>query len=144
MIMSGQASFRRPSSFEVEINGGQTRLVIHKPANAPTDATLYEYETYGPLKHVEKVHSSLPEYNTAYYYPEQYPHGAGFAYVINALETCMKEKGIPGRRRTAEKRHGGSGGGGCLELEELTMKEQLATAAIVDDIMQKTGYWSLI
>lgn len=138
MIMTGQASFRRPSSFEVEINGSRGRLVIQGPANSPTECTIYEYLPYGPLKSTEIVLSELPIYDESFG-PAQYPHAAGFLYIIRDIEKCMFEKGIPGRR-VNEGHH--ELPVGCLELEPLSMRDQLSTVRITDDIMSQVGYWS--
>lgn len=133
LIMSGQASFRRPSSFEVELGGTHGRVVIHGPANSATEATVYEYEPYvGPLRHVTHVRSDLPWFDESYG-PAEYPRGAGFVYIIQAIEQCMLEKGIPGADR--EKL------AGCLELQELSMEEMLRTAWIIDQVLHHVGYW---
>ena len=132
-IMSGQVSFRRPSSFEVEIEGTHGRVLIHGPANAPTGATIYEHEPFGPLKRIEYIQSELPFVLDAKYGPQEYPRAAGFGYIIHEIEKCMLERGIPGRME-----HGQTG---CLELKALTMEEQLQTARITYDVMEKAGYW---
>lgn len=132
-IMTGQASFRRPSSFEVEIDGTHGRLVIHSPANAATAATVYEYTPFGPMKEIEVIRSDLPPFD-ATFGPEKYPRGSGFVYIIQDIEACMLEKGIPG----TQEHHGLPG---CLELEPLTMKDQLNTVQITDLVLQKAGYW---
>ncbi|CAB9517627.1 Trans-1,2-dihydrobenzene-1,2-diol dehydrogenase [Seminavis robusta] len=129
MIFSGQASFRRPSSFEFEINAQHGRLVIHNPANAATAATVYEYQTFGPLKHVEEIRSELPPFDVSFG-PEQYPRGEGFVYIIREIEQCMFEKGIPGDAKP-----------GCLELEELTLQDQLLTVNVTDTVLRSAGYW---
>jgi len=137
MVMSGQTSFRRPSSFAVQIQGTHGRLVIHRPANAPFAASLYEYEPFGPETYVEMVESQNAPLFDESYYPEQYPGGAGFVYVIQDLEKCMNTLGIPGRPRSSSKEE--QEHGGCLELEELTMAEQLVTVEISDEVMRKAG-----
>ena len=135
MIMSGQASFRHPSSFEVEIEGNDGRLKIHGPANAPNRTTIYEYrsEGIGTLKHVELVGSKMPKFDERYGIGE-YPRGEGFVYVINELEQCMFEKGIPGSKNHYDRP-------GCLELETLPMAEQLDTVRITEEVLRKIGYW---
>ena len=45
----------------------------------------------------------------------------------------MKAKGIPGRGATEH--------WGCLGLEALPMEEQLLTVMIVEQLMEKVGYW---
>lgn len=134
MIMSGQTSFRRPSSFEVEIEGADGRLKIHGPANAPNRSTIYEYGTegLGSLKRIELVGSELPAFDKSYG-PKEYPRGEGFVYVINELEQCMFENGIPGADEMSDKE-------GCLSLDELPMNEQLNTVRITDEILRKFGY----
>ena len=138
MIMTGQASFRRPSSFEVEINGGQGRLVIQGPANSPTEYTIYEYVPYGPLKSMEIVRSELPVFDESFG-PPQYQHGGGFLYIIRDIEKCMFKKGIPGQS-VKEGHH--EVPVGCLELDSLSMMDQLSTVRITDDIMRQVGYWN--
>ena len=122
-IMSGQASFRRPSSFAVEIAGTHGRVVIRGPANAPEAAAIYQYEPFGSLQHVEIVKSNIPDFLESYG-REEYPQSAGFVYIIQALERCMNKNN-----------------GACLELEELTNKEQLTTVKITDQVLRKIGYW---
>lgn len=129
MVMSGQVSFRRPSSFEVEIAGSHGRVAIHTPANAPHSLTISRYRPYGPIESVDEVTSSRLEFDDTYG-PERYPGGGGFVHVIRAVEQCMKDKGIPGQVQD-----------GCLELKELPMEEQLTTVSITDDILRKIGYW---
>jgi predicted dehydrogenase len=136
LMVSGQASFTRPSSFEVELEFWHGRIVLHGPANAATAATIYEHEPMGPLKHVELVSSELPVWDHNRFGPENYPRGAGFAYVIHEIEQCMSEHGIPG-----ESTRGGGSRPGCIALEQLTMDEQLLTVAITETILQDAGYW---
>ena len=138
MMMTGQVSLRRPSSFEVEIFGSLGRLVIEGQANAPTECTIYEYAPHGPLNSIESVRSKLPIFEESYG-PAQYPHASGFTYIIHDIEQCMYEKGIPGGEAEVSKHKFPRG---CLELEPLTMEEQLSTVRITDDIMQQVGYWS--
>ena len=50
MIGSFQASFRRPSSFDVEYVFERGRIVVHGPGNCPSEMTVYEHkDRYGPL-----------------------------------------------------------------------------------------------
>lgn len=131
-IVSGQVSFRRPSSFDVEIMGDKGRLVVHRPANAPHAATVYQHEQiYGPVTAIEYAESLRVPFNDSFG-PEQYPGSTGFVYVIRDIERCMATKGIPGRKSVVN---------GCLELEKLPIAHQLMTAEITQEIMDKIGYW---
>eukprot|EP00804_Cyclotella_cryptica_P012963 CCRYP_002311-RA/>CCRYP_002311-RA protein AED:0.01 eAED:0.01 QI:293/1/1/1/1/1/2/3663/565 len=139
MISSFQASFRRPSTFEVEYVFEYGRVVLHGPGNCPNEMTVYEHEPYGPLKRETKVSYPLPpikdklskRYGTPYY-----PRAEGFAYVIDAIEKCMAEKGVPGREESVKLIDGG-----CLELEENTIDEQLVTVQITEDVLKDMGYF---
>jgi len=62
MIASFQASFRRPSPFEVEYVFQYGRIRIHGPGNCPNDMTIYEYEPYGQLKSETRVSYPLPSH----------------------------------------------------------------------------------
>jgi len=132
-LMTGQASFRRPSSFEIEIDATHGRLVIHSPANAATAATVYKYAPFGPMKEREYVRSELPTFDESFG-AEEYPRGAGFIYIIQDIEKCMYKEGIPGSKTDRDQP-------GCLELEPLTMQDQLNTAQMTDLILQNTGYF---
>ena len=132
MIMSGKASLRRPSSFEVEIDGQHGRLVIHGPANAATTATIFEYDPMGPLKRVERVYSEFPKFDTRFG-KENYPRGAGFVYIIHEIDQCMMEHGIPGDKDLSHL--------GCSRLEQLTIGEQLLTVDITEAVLRNAGYW---
>jgi predicted dehydrogenase len=132
MMLSGQASVRRPSSFEFEINAQHGRVVIHAPANAANAVTVYDYEPFGAVRHIEEVYSELPRFDSSFG-PEQYPRGEGFVYVIHEIEQCMLEKGIPGA--DDEQRNG------CLEVEQLSLDDQLLTVRITDMVMRDAGYW---
>ena len=124
MVASFQASFRRPSNFEVEYTFERGRILIHGPGNCPSEMTVYEYEQpYGPVFRETKITFSLPLISNAIlqYGQPNYPRAEGFAYVIDAIEKCMAEKGVPGRidgRRMSRR---------CLELKENTVEEQLVT-----------------
>lgn len=137
MIMAGQASFQRPSAFEVEIDGTHGRLVLHTPANAVNASTIYQYDPFGPKRHVTMVRSEMPQFDTSYTKPS-YPRGAGFVYIIQDIEDCMQQYGIP-RKHEEEKEEDRRDG--CRELSQLPMKEQLLTVQITDDILDKIGYW---
>jgi predicted dehydrogenase len=140
MIASFQASFRRPSTFEVEYVFEHGRIAIAGPGNCPNEMTIYEYERYGPLKRETKVSFPLPSiknelvkrYGTPYY-----PRAEGFAYVIDAIEKCMVEKGVPGRRDDER----WLTDGGCLEMEENTIEEQLVTVELTANVLKKMGYF---
>jgi predicted dehydrogenase len=139
MISSFQASFRRPSTFEVEYVFEYGRIVIHGPGNCPNKMTVYEHEPYGPLKRETLVSYPLPpvkDQMVKRFGMPYYPRAEGFVYVIDAIEKCMAEKGVPGRE---------GGGvlidGGCLELEENTIDEQLVTVQITEDVLMDMGYF---
>lgn len=124
MVASFQASFRRPSTFEVEYTFERGRILIHGPGNCPSEMTVYEYEQpYGPVFRETIFTFPLPLIRNAIlqYGQPNYPRAEGFAYVIDAIEKCMAEKGVPGRsdgRRMSRR---------CLELKENTVEEQLVT-----------------
>ena len=121
MLGTFQTSFRRPSEFEVEYTFERGRILIHGPANCPSEMTIYENDgAFGPLIRQTKVTFPLPQIKQELlrYGRPNYPRAEGFVYVIDAIEKCMAEKGIPGK---VESR------GGCLELEENTIEEQLVT-----------------
>lgn len=136
MIASFQASFRRPSTFEVEYVFEHGRIRIHGPGNCPNDMTIYEYEPYGLLKSETRVSFPLPpirdelveRFGTPYY-----PRPEGFAHVIDSIEACMADKGIP-RGNLANK--------GCLEMKENTIEEQLETVKVTENVLKGMGYFS--
>lgn len=139
MISSFQASFRRPSTFEVEYVFEYGRIVIHGPGNCPNEMTIYEHEPYGRLKRETKVSYPLPPVKdilSKRYGTPNYPRAEGFAYVIDAIEKCMAEKGVPGREDAVLLIDGG-----CLELEENTIIEQLVTVQITEDVLKDMGYF---
>lgn len=137
MVASFQASFRRPSSFEVEYVFENGRIVIHGPGNCPNEMTVYEHEPHGPLKQEKKIYYALPpiknEMDTRFGAP-YYPRAEGFAYVIDAIEECMARNGIPGRDTDLVD-------GGCLEMEENTIKEQLVTVEVTENVLKDMGYF---
>ena len=121
MVASFQTSFRRPSTFGVVYTFERGRILINGPANAPNEMTIFEHAEFGPLIRETKVTFPLPEIKQELlqFGRPNYPRPEGFAYVIDAIEKCMAEKGVPGRK--------GDKPGGCLELEENTVEEQLVT-----------------
>ncbi|KAL9185772.1 hypothetical protein ACHAXT_003549 [Thalassiosira profunda] len=138
MIGSFQASFRRPSSFDVEYVFERGRIVVHGPGNCPSEMTVYEHENrYGPLVRETKVQFPLPPIRKALlrYGRPNYPRPEGFAYVIEAIEKCMTEMGVPGRAEGLER------GEGCLELEENTIEEQLVTVEVTEKVLKKMNYF---
>ena len=124
MIASFQASFRRPSTFEVEYLFERGRILIHGPGNCPSEMTIFEYEQpFGPVFRETKITFPLPPISHAIFQYGQsyYPRAEGFAYVIDTIEKCMTEKGVPGRLdgpRVSRR---------CLELSENSVEEQLVT-----------------
>jgi hypothetical protein len=124
MIATFQASFRRPSTFEVEYTFERGRILLHGPGNCPSEMTVYEYEQpFGPVFRETKITFPLPILSDAVlrYGQSNYPRAEGFAYVIDEIEKCMAEKGVPGRR------DGRRMNGRCLDLTENTVEEQLVT-----------------
>ncbi|KAL7555240.1 LOW QUALITY PROTEIN: hypothetical protein ACHAWF_019041 [Thalassiosira exigua] len=123
-IATFQASFRRPSPFEVEYDFERGRIVVHGPGNCPSDMTVYERDpsSGGVYRETRVCFPLLRLRKDLQRYGEpNYPRPEGFAYVVDALERCMAEKGVPGRDMGA----GGAGERpGCLELEENTVEEQ--------------------
>ncbi|KAL7544102.1 hypothetical protein ACHAXR_013580 [Thalassiosira sp. AJA248-18] len=138
MIGSFQASFRRPSAFEVEYTFEKGRILIHGPGNCPSEMTIYQHEDpFGPLIRETKVTFPLPQIKVALlqYGKPNYPRSEGFVYVIDAIEKCMAEKGVPGKTKDLPV------GAGCLELEENTIEEQLVTVEVTKEILKKMGYF---
>jgi predicted dehydrogenase len=138
MISSFQASFRRPSTFEVEYVFEYGRIVIAGPGNCPNEMTIYEHEQRGPLKQETKVSYPLPPIKDALlkFGTPNYPRAEGFAYVIDAIEKCMAEKGVPGAAVDGDLMDGG-----CLEMEENTIEEQLVTVEITENVLKDMGYF---
>jgi hypothetical protein len=58
-----------------------------------------------------------------------YPRAEGFAYVIGAIEKYMAEKGVPGAAAAEDLMDGG-----CLEMEENTIEEQLVTVEVTENV----------
>jgi hypothetical protein len=132
LMVSGQVGFRRPSNFEIELTGSRGQVLVHRPGNAPTKASLYDHENpFGPITDIELAESPTVPFDNSFG-PERYPGASGFLYVISAIEECMRLHGIPGRTKDSR---------GCFELDQLPMKEQLLTVEITEKIMQKAGYW---
>ncbi|EED86911.1 oxidoreductase [Thalassiosira pseudonana CCMP1335] len=141
MLATFQASFRRPSTFEVEYVFEHGRILIRGPGNCPSEMTIYEHEPFGPLVRETAVSFELPAVETAVrkYGRSNYPRAEGFVYVIEAIERCMAVRGVPGRDGIGEG-DGVDGGVGCLELEENTIEEQLVTVEVTEEVLKKMGY----
>lgn len=137
MVASFQASFRRPSTFEVEYSFENGRIVLHGPGNCPNEMTIYENEPFGPLIRETTVSFPLPNFDLSPYGRPNYPRAEGFVYVIDRIEECMAIEGIP---RLAD--DGLSKiGSGCLELEENSIEEQLATVEITERVLREMNYF---
>ena len=137
MVASLQSSFRRPSTFEVDYVFEYGRIVIAGPGNCPNEMTIFEYEPYGPLKRETNVSYSLPPIKNELlkrFGTPNYPRAEGFAYVIDAIEECMAQKGVPGRDDELVD-------GGCLEMEENTIEEQLITVEVTENVLLDMGYF---
>lgn len=132
MIASFQASFRRPSLFEVEYEFENGRVVLHGPGNCPNEMTIYENEPFGPLIRETTVSSKLPKVDLTPYGRSNYPRAEGFVYVIDRIEECMALEGIPGRE---------ADGSGCRELQENSIEEQLATVEITEKVLREMNYF---
>lgn len=145
MIASFQASFRRPSTFEVEYVFEHGRIVIAGPGNCPSEMTIYEYEQYGPLKRETVVLFPLPSIKNELvkrYGTPFYPRAEGFVYVIDAIEKCMAEKGVPGSGSTSRgEEEQWMMDEGCLEMPENTMEEQLVTVEVTENVLKEMGYF---
>lgn len=141
MLATFQASFRRPSTFEVEYVFEHGRILIRGPGNCPSEMTIYEHEPFGPLVRETAVSFQLPAVETAVrkYGRSNYPRAEGFVYVIEAIERCMAVRGVPGRDGIGEG-DGVDGNVGCLELEENTIEEQLVTVEVTEEVLKKMGY----
>jgi predicted dehydrogenase len=137
MVASFQASFRRPSTFEVEYVFENGRVVLHGPGNCPNEMTIYENEPYGPLIRETTVSFKLPLVDLSPFGRSNYPRAEGFVYVIDRIEECMMEEGVPGRSEDSSNR----GGSGCLELEENSIEEQLATVQITERVLEEMNYF---
>lgn len=138
MIASLQASFRRPSTFEVEYVFEHGRIVIAGPGNCPNEMTIYEYEPYGPLRREAKVSYPLPPIKDQLlkrFGTPNYPRAEGFAYVIDAIEECMADKGVPGKDEYLID-------GGCLEMKENSIEEQLVTVEVTENVLKDMGYFT--
>mmetsp|Transcript_6848 Transcript_6848/g.16813 ORF Transcript_6848/g.16813 Transcript_6848/m.16813 type:complete len:464 (-) Transcript_6848:25-1416(-) len=119
------SSLIRSSPFTVDILGTLGTISIGSPANCPTEATLTAFEDstkrsampfpccVQPLKESRQFSQELPVYPREYF-PQQYPRGTGFTYMIGAVEECLHF--------------------GCLELPDVpqitALKVQAATDAI--------------
>jgi len=62
-----------------------------------------------------------------------YPRPEGFAYVIDSIEACMADKGIPRGNLTNK--------ACCLEMEENTIEEQLETVKVTENVLKNMGYF---
>jgi len=131
MLASFQASFRRPSTFEVEYVFENGRVVLHGPGNCPNEMTIYEHEPFGLLKRETTASFKLPTVDLSPFGRSNYPRAEGFVYVIDRIEECMAKKGIPGLSDDSSMR-----GSGCLELEENSIEEQLATVEITERVLK--------
>ncbi len=137
MLASFQASFRRPSTFEVEYVFERGRVVLHGPGNCPTEMTIYENEPFGLLTRETTVSFKLPTMDLSPFGRSNYPRAEGFVYVINRIEECMAKKGVPGRSDDSSMR-----GSGCLEVKENSIEEQLATVEITERVLKEMNYFS--
>jgi len=138
MVASFQASFRRPSTFGVEYIFEKGRVLVDGPGNCPSEMTIFEHtQPFGPLVGETKIRFPLPQIKDALleYGRPNYPRPEGFVYVIDAIEECMREKGVPGKVK------GPLVGPGCLELEENTIEEQLVTVDITEEVLKKMDYF---
>jgi predicted dehydrogenase len=139
MMASFQASFRRPSTFEVEYVFENGRVVLHGPGNCPNEMTIYENEPFGPLIRETLVSFKLPAVDLSPFGRSNYPRAEGFVYVIDRIEECMTKEGVPGRGDDSDGSM--SGGSGCLELEENSIEEQLATVQITERVLKEMNYF---
>jgi len=135
MLASFQASFRRPSTFEVEYVFENGRVVLHGPGNCPNEMTIYEHEPL--LKRETTASFKLATVDLSPFGRSNYPRAEGFIYVIDRIEECMAKKGIPGLSDDSSMR-----GSGCLELEENSIEEQLATVEITERVLKEMNYFS--
>ena len=134
MVASFQASFRRPSDFAVEYTFERGRILIQSPGNCPSEMTVFEYEQpYGSVFRETKMTFPLPPISDAilHYGQPYYPRAEGFAYVIDEIEKCMAENGVPGRNDGRRKSRR------CLGLEENTVEEQLITVGTSFSLFHK-------
>ncbi|KAL7500403.1 hypothetical protein ACHAWT_008157 [Skeletonema menzelii] len=137
MLATFQASFRRPSTFEVEYVFEKGRIVLHGPGNCPNEMTIYENEPFGLLVRETTASFELPKVDLSQFGRSNYPRAEGFVYVIDRIEECMATKGAPGRGEDSSMR-----GSGCLELEENSIEEQLATVEITEMVLKEMNYFS--
>lgn len=137
MLASFQASFRRPSTFEVEYVFERGRVVLHGPGNCPNKLTIYESDPFGLLIRETTVSFKLPIMDLSPFGRSNYPRAEGFVYVIDRIEECMAKMGVPGRSDDSFMR-----GSGCLEVEENSIEEQLATVEITERVLKEMNYFS--
>ena len=138
MMASFQSSFRRPSTFEVEYVFENGRVVLHGPGNCPNEMAIYENEPFGPLIRETTVSFKLPMVDLSPFGRSNYPRAVGFVYVIDRIEECMTKKGVPGRGDDSSMSMRGSV---CLELEENSIEEQLATVEITEQVLKEMNYF---
>ena len=100
--------------------------------------TIFEHSTFGPLIKETKISYPLPPIKDALsqYGRSHYPRAEGFVYVIDAIEKCMAQKGVPGKQHDNP-----TTTGGCLELEENTIEEQLVTVEVTENVLKEMGYF---
>jgi len=123
------SSLSRASPFTVDILGSQGAISIGSPANCPTTATLTAFQDarrttflpfpccQQPLVAQRVFSEGLPVYPRQFY-PQQYPRGTGFAYIIRAVAECLMDEG-------------------CLELPDVPHKTTLRVQAVVDQTRKR-------
>jgi len=123
-------SLIRASPFNVQILGTSGAIEIGSPGNCPTTAVLTSFQDASlssfppfpccqqPLMTQKIFEEPLPPYPREYF-PQQYPRGTGFVYMIHAIVECLRI--------------------GCQELPDVPHREALAVQAALDDLRKGVG-----
>eukprot|EP00457_Paulinella_chromatophora_P005349 gb/GEZN01005366.1/.p1 GENE.gb/GEZN01005366.1/~~gb/GEZN01005366.1/.p1 ORF type:complete len:495 (+),score=69.89 gb/GEZN01005366.1/:86-1570(+) len=125
-------SMARPSRFETEIIGSNGRVIIRAPTNCPEDIDV---EVFSPAKVTPTPCCGQPRVDARHfnnplmtypreYLPMRYPQGAGFVYIIQAIEQGIAQ--------------------GLMSLPEITTKEQLLISKLTDVLQEKVAHSSKI
>jgi len=121
-------SIIRASPFTVQIMGTQGMITIESPANCPTEASLVAFWDASrtsfmpypccvqPLAESRDFSEDLPPYPRQFF-PQQYPRGTGFVYIIEAVTECLRA--------------------GCKELPDVPQSTALKIQQAVDAIRSK-------
>eukprot|EP00466_Bigelowiella_natans_P017932 jgi/Bigna1/88311/estExt_fgenesh1_pg.C_300129 len=121
------SSLIRSSPFELTVMGEHGVIRIAAPANCPDTASLTSFQDSSkttfmpfpccvqPLEAENTISQPLPDYPQEFY-PQQYPRGTGFVYIIEAVEECLQSEE------------------GCLELPDVSQDMALKVQKAVDEV----------